>query len=107
MENVATIYAGTHYVCHGNNVFDVYGTTTLSVELCREGKGAIVIIVRTFRMGGHATHDEGESRRILRRQEFEYSGKRDTIGMCESTSWNLISSSLPHDPIARHWKRSK
>jgi TPP-dependent pyruvate/acetoin dehydrogenase alpha subunit len=84
MENVATIYAATRYVCDGNNVLDVYGTTALAAELCRLGKGPIIITARTFRMGGHATHDEGESRKILSEEQFEYWGKRDPIGMYET-----------------------
>ena len=95
MESVATIYAATRYVCDGNNVLDVYGTTTLAAELCRQGKGPIVITARTFRMGGHATHDEGESRQILRPQQFEYWGKRDPIGMYETY---LKESDLERSP---------
>ena len=84
MERVATIYAATKYVCHGNNVLDVYATTALAAELARLGKGPVVITAKTFRMGGHATHDEGESRRILGDEAFSYWGKRDPIGMYET-----------------------
>jgi TPP-dependent pyruvate/acetoin dehydrogenase alpha subunit len=84
MEMVATLYAATKYVCDGNNVLDVYATTSLAAELCRVGKGPVVVTARTFRMGGHATHDEGESRAILPAADFEYWGKRDPIGMYET-----------------------
>ena len=83
MEMVATIYAATKYVCDGNNVLDVYATTALAAELCRLGRGPVIVTARTFRMGGHATHDEGESRAILPRADFEHWGKRDPIGMYE------------------------
>lgn len=84
MDRVATIYAATRYVCDGNNVLDVYAATALAAELARLGKGPIVITAKTFRMGGHATHDEGESRKILPPEDFAYWGKRDPIGMYET-----------------------
>ena len=84
MGRVATIYAATKYICNGNNVLDVYATTALAAELARLGKGPIVVTAKTFRMGGHATHDEGESRKILREEAFTYWGKRDPIGMYET-----------------------
>jgi 2-oxoisovalerate dehydrogenase E1 component len=92
MDQVATIYAATHYVCDGNNVLDVYATTALAAELARLGRGPVVITARTFRMGGHATHDEGESRTILSKEDFEHWGKRDPIGMYETY---LAESSFP------------
>ena len=84
MDSVATIYAATKYVCDGNNVLDVYATTALAGELARLGKGPVVITAKTFRMGGHATHDEGESRKILPDEDFVYWGKRDPVGMYEA-----------------------
>jgi TPP-dependent pyruvate/acetoin dehydrogenase alpha subunit len=84
MEMVATIYAATKYVCDGNNVLDVYAATALAAELCRLGKGPVVITARTFRMGGHATHDEGESRAILPASDFAHWGKRDPVGTYET-----------------------
>ena len=84
MDSVATIYAATKYVCDGNNVLDVYATTALAAELCRLGKGPVIVTAKTFRMGGHATHDEGESRKILPEEDFVYWGKRDPVGMYEA-----------------------
>ncbi len=84
MEEVAAIYSATRYNCDGNNVLDVYGTTKLASELCRAGKGPVVITAKTFRMGGHATHDEGESRKILPAHLFEHWGQRDPIGTYET-----------------------
>jgi TPP-dependent pyruvate/acetoin dehydrogenase alpha subunit len=84
MDSVATIYAATKYVCDGNNVLDVYAATALAAELGRLGKGPVVITAKTFRMGGHATHDEGESRKILPGEDFAYWGKRDPVGMYET-----------------------
>lgn len=84
MERVATVYAATNYVCDGNNVLDVYAATALAAELCRLGKGPVVVTAKTFRMGGHATHDEGESRQILSEELFTHWGKRDPVGMYET-----------------------
>jgi TPP-dependent pyruvate/acetoin dehydrogenase alpha subunit len=105
METVATVYAATKYLCDGNNVLDVYATTTLAAELCRVGKGPVIVIARTFRMGGHATHDEGESRAILAPSEFEYWGKRDPIGMYETylaeTGIELLPSRSNREALER------
>ncbi len=84
MSEVATIYAAARYACDGNNVLDVYAATTLASELCRSGRGPVIVTARTFRMGGHATHDEGESRAILAQADFTHWGKRDPIGMYET-----------------------
>jgi TPP-dependent pyruvate/acetoin dehydrogenase alpha subunit len=84
MSSVATLYAATRYECDGNNVLDVYAVTALASELCRTGRGPVVVTARTFRMGGHATHDEGESRAILPEADFTHWGKRDPIGMYET-----------------------
>jgi TPP-dependent pyruvate/acetoin dehydrogenase alpha subunit len=84
MTAVATLYTATRYECDGNNVLDVYAATALASTLCRFGRGPVLVIAKTFRMGGHATHDEGESRAILPETEFEHWGKRDPIGMYET-----------------------
>jgi TPP-dependent pyruvate/acetoin dehydrogenase alpha subunit len=84
MSMVATLYAATRYGCDGNNVLDVYAVTALAGELCRAGRGPVVVTARTFRMGGHATHDEGESRAILPEEDFAHWGKRDPVGMYET-----------------------
>jgi TPP-dependent pyruvate/acetoin dehydrogenase alpha subunit len=95
MSAVATLYAAARYTCDGNNVLDVYAATVLGGELCRSGRGPVVITAKTFRMGGHATHDEGESRAILPEADFAHWGKRDPVGMYESY---LADSSLELSP---------
>jgi 2-oxoisovalerate dehydrogenase E1 component len=84
MEEVSTIYGISRFICDGNNVLDVYATTSLAAKVCRAGRGPVIVSAKTFRMGGHATHDEGESRDILPPEEFKYWGKRDPIGMYET-----------------------
>ena len=68
----------------GNNVLDAYAATKLASDACREGRGPALLIADTFRMGGHATHDEREARATLDSSLFSYWGKRDPIGMYET-----------------------
>jgi len=67
----------------GNNVLDAYAATRLAAERCRRGEGPVLLVAETFRMGGHATHDEREARDTLSAALFEHWGKRDPIGMYE------------------------
>lgn len=68
----------------GNNVLDAYAATTLAVDACRNGRGPVLLIADTFRMGGHATHDEREARETFDAELFSYWGKRDPIGVYET-----------------------
>ena len=68
----------------GNNVLDAYAATKLAANACREGRGPVLLIADTFRMGGHATHDEREARATFDTTLFEYWGKRDPIGQYET-----------------------
>ncbi len=70
--------------CDGNHVLDVYAATTLARERCLEGQGPVVIVAQTFRMGGHATHDEREARETFPQELFEYWGRRDPVGLFEA-----------------------
>ena len=67
----------------GNNVLDAYAATRLAVERCRAGDGPALLVAETFRMGGHATHDEREARETLPAELFAQWGKRDPIGLYE------------------------
>ena len=64
-------------------MLDTYAATRLAADLARNGGGPVIVFAETFRMGGHATHDEREGRQILSPELFEYWGKRDPIGMYE------------------------
>jgi TPP-dependent pyruvate/acetoin dehydrogenase alpha subunit len=79
----AKAYGVTALVCAGNNVLDTYAATRLAADLARSGRGPVIIFAETFRMGGHATHDEREARDIFPAAVFEHWGKRDPIGMYE------------------------
>ena len=67
----------------GNNVLDAYAATRIAAERCRTGNGPALLIAETFRMGGHATHDEREARETLPAELFGKWGKRDPIGLYE------------------------
>src|SRR5213594_2096652 len=67
----------------GNNVLDAYATTKLAADRCRRGEGPALLVAETFRMGGHATHDEREARETFPAELFKAWGKRDPIGLYE------------------------
>ena len=74
--------AGMHV--DGNNVLDVFAATRIAADRCRAGDGPVMLVVDTFRMGGHATHDEREARATFAAELFEYWGRRDPIGLFEA-----------------------
>jgi len=84
LEEVARAYGGPCLLADGNHVLDVFAATTLLARACRAGNGPAFLAVETGRMGGHATHDEAEGRRILPAEHFSFWGRRDPIGLYES-----------------------
>lgn len=68
----------------GNNVLDAYAATRLAADACRAGHGPVLLIADTFRMGGHATHDEREARATFDSTLFSHWGRRDPIGLYET-----------------------
>jgi TPP-dependent pyruvate/acetoin dehydrogenase alpha subunit len=70
-------------VFDGNNVLDAYALTALAVERCRRGDGPALLVAETFRMGGHATHDEAEARETFDAELFARWGRRDPIALYE------------------------
>lgn len=93
-EAMADVYGMAGATVDGNNVLDTYAATRLAVDRARDGQGPTMIVANTFRMGGHATHDEAEGRRLRSAEEFEHWGKRDPIGTYEA--W-LLESGLSLD----------
>ena len=67
----------------GNNVLDAYAATRLAADRCRETDGPVILSAETFRMGGHATHDEQEARDLIPPDVFAHWGQRDPIGLYE------------------------
>lgn len=76
-------YGCAGWAFDGNNVLDAYAATRLAAHRCRAGEGPVILSAETFRMGGHATHDEQEARVVLQPELFAYWGKRDPIGLYE------------------------
>lgn len=78
------MYGIDAWSCDGNNVLDVYAATKIAADRCRAGSGPAAIVADTFRMGGHATHDEREARDTFPVELFEEWGRRDPVGLFES-----------------------
>jgi TPP-dependent pyruvate/acetoin dehydrogenase alpha subunit len=83
LDKLHAAYGVKGYSCDGNHVLDVYAATLQAVTDCRKGRGPVLISTTTFRMGGHATHDEAEARRSLPAALFQYWGERDPLGNYE------------------------
>jgi 2-oxoisovalerate dehydrogenase E1 component len=78
------IYGMPTEVVDGNHVLDVRAATGLAVERCRRGRGPALVLARTFRMGGHATHDEREARETFPAELFDEWGRKDPVGLFEA-----------------------
>jgi pyruvate dehydrogenase E1 component alpha subunit/2-oxoisovalerate dehydrogenase E1 component alpha subunit len=76
----AKAYGIPSFIVDGNDVLAVYDTTRDAVELCREGKGPVIIEAKTHRMKGHAQHDPAE---YVPKEMFEYWKARDPIARFE------------------------
>lgn len=63
----------------GNHVLDVYAGIRMARRLCIEEARPVLVVAETFRMGGHATHDEGIGRRLLSPELFAWYGRRDPV----------------------------
>jgi TPP-dependent pyruvate/acetoin dehydrogenase alpha subunit len=81
----------------GNNVLDAWAATRLVVERCRAGDGPAMLIANTFRIGGHATHDEREARETFPPEWFAEWGRRDPVGLYESY---LLERGIPAARLA-------
>lgn len=77
-------YGVEGFAFDGNNVLDAYAAVKVAADGCRQGRGPYLLIAGTFRMGGHATHDEREARATFDAQLFASWGKRDPIGLFEN-----------------------
>jgi TPP-dependent pyruvate/acetoin dehydrogenase alpha subunit len=79
-----TAYGVEGFACDGNNVLDTWAAARLLVDRCRRGDGPFILTAHTFRMGGHATHDEAEARALFPAETFARWGQRDPIGTYEA-----------------------
>jgi TPP-dependent pyruvate/acetoin dehydrogenase alpha subunit len=78
------MYGIDAWICDGNNVLDVFAATRIAADQCRAGRGPAALVADTFRMGGHATHDEREAREAFPLELFREWGRRDPIGLFEA-----------------------
>lgn len=81
----------------GNNVLDVWAATRFAADRARAGGGPTLLVAETFRMGGHATHDEAEARRTFPARLFAEWGRRDPVGLYEEY---LVGRGLARDRLA-------
>ncbi len=95
-EDMPAAYGIEPLTCDGNNILDVYAATALAREQCIRGKGPAVVVAETFRMGGHATHDEKEARDTFPAELFVHWGRRDPVGLFEA--W-LLDEGIPAETI--------
>src|SRR5690348_17503686 len=94
----------------GNNVLDAYAATKLAADRCRRGEGPALLVAETFRMGGHATHDEREARETFPASLFEEWGRRDPIGQYEGylmgLGWTEAELSRIEDEVTAEVERA-
>ena len=95
-EDMPAAYGIEPLTCDGNNVLDVYAAAALARQQCMQGKGPAVVVAETFRMGGHATHDEREARDTFPAELFVHWGRRDPVGLFEA--W-LIDEGIASETI--------
>ncbi len=90
------MYGAAGGVFDGNHVLDAYAATRLAVDRARAGEGVSLLVGETFRMGGHATHDEREARATFAADLFSAWGARDPIGLYEE--W-LVGEGVPRQRL--------
>ena len=96
LEDVPAVYGVEPLRCDGNNVLDVYAAAATARERCIDGHGPAVLVAETFRIGGHATHDEREARDTFSPELFAHWGRRDPIGLFET--W-LMDEGIPETAL--------
>lgn len=84
LRGMAASYGVTGLECDGNHILDVHSCVRQAREICQSGEGPVVILARTFRFGGHATHDEAEARAIFSKEDFHGWAQREPIGCYEA-----------------------
>ena len=80
----AEVYGIPCFEVDGNHVLDCYFTTLKARQFAIAHQKPVLIVAKTFRMGGHATHDEKEARRLFSDDVYAYWGKKDPIGCYET-----------------------
>lgn len=73
----AKAYGIPGMVVDGNDVIAVYEATAQARQLCLEGKGPVLMECKTFRIKGHAEHDD--PMKYVPKELFEHWQKRDPV----------------------------
>jgi TPP-dependent pyruvate/acetoin dehydrogenase alpha subunit len=96
----AKAYGAASFIVDGNDVLAVYQTTKEAVELCRAGRGPVILEAKTHRMRGHAQHDPAE---YVPKEMMEYWKARDPIAHFESylTANKLWNDKVKAEILAR------
>jgi TPP-dependent pyruvate/acetoin dehydrogenase alpha subunit len=81
----------------GNHVLDMWAATRQAAERARRGDGPSLLVAETFRLGGHATHDEREARATFDAALFRQWGQRDPIGLFEEY---LVEEGIARERLA-------
>jgi TPP-dependent pyruvate/acetoin dehydrogenase alpha subunit len=82
-EGFGALYGLKTWEVDGNHVLACYAAASQARKWCVDGNGPALIIARTFRMGGHATHDEKEARALFSDEIYQQWGQRDPVGCYE------------------------
>ncbi|MEJ2703090.1 MAG: thiamine pyrophosphate-dependent dehydrogenase E1 component subunit alpha [Sedimentisphaerales bacterium] len=69
-------YGVPAHLVDGNDVLAIYKKTMEAAEVCRKGKGPIMIEAKTYRHGGHHVNDPGS---YMRKDRLEYYKDRDPV----------------------------
>ena len=96
-DDLAQAYGCSGAGFDGNNVLDAFGAARVAADDCRDGQGPVLLFGETFRMAGHATHDEQEARKVLPAELFDAWGKRDPIGLYEEHL--IVTGVAKHDDL--------
>ncbi len=95
-DELGSAYGMWSAIFDGNNVLDAWAATRLAVERCRAGAGPALLVANTFRIGGHATHDEREARETFPPEWFAEWGRRDPVGLYEA---HLVAAGIPTERL--------
>jgi TPP-dependent pyruvate/acetoin dehydrogenase alpha subunit len=69
-------YGVPAYLVDGNDVFAVYEKTAEAINMCRAGKGPVMIEAKTYRHGGHHVNDPGL---YMPKDKLEYYKNHDPV----------------------------
>jgi TPP-dependent pyruvate/acetoin dehydrogenase alpha subunit len=89
-----TGYGVESWAVDGNDLFAVYAGARRAVQLCRSGRGPVLIEARTYRHQGHHVNDPGA---YMPQEQLEYyRSKKDPVTLTRL----LLAQSLSEERIA-------